>query len=154
MKPIMLVSVVLAALVALPLRGQSVTAGSVRAPCGKTIRVPVTVENVSGLVALEFRLDYDASLLTAKSVMTGDLTTGFHVASNLQSGWAKVAMATGNAVAGGGSAAIIVFEVAANVAGDAPLALSQVLLNDTAVEPADGTVTIECRGHAKPDPAP
>ncbi len=154
MKRTILMSVLLVALVAFPLCGQSVTAGSAPALCGTMVRVPVTVANVSSLVALEFRLEYDASRLTVMSVVTGDLTTGFYVASNLQPGWAKIAMASGKAVAGGGTVAVIAFKVAADASGEVPLVLSQVLVNDTAIKPAGGIVTIECGERARADPAP
>jgi hypothetical protein len=143
-------------LVACPLAGQTVSAGSPAARCGATVDVPVTVDEVAGMVAIELRLDYDASKLTAKSVVAGDLTRDFQVASNLKAeGLVRIAMAAGRAVSGSGAVMRVTFAVAPGATGDAAISLARVLVNDAEAKAAGGIVKIDCPSPpAKADPSP
>ncbi|MCM2314525.1 MAG: cohesin domain-containing protein [Thermoanaerobaculia bacterium] len=123
---------------------QTLSVGSVSARCGQTIQMPVTMSGASGLLALEFRLYYDASKLTLNSVVAGSLTSGFSLASNGGPGSVKVAMATGSGVSGSGSVAVASFTMAPAAEGESALALSEILVNDAPGSGSGGSVSIDC----------
>ncbi len=155
MKRTILLSSLIALACAFAANAQTLTAASSPARCGATVRVPVAIDDVTGLLALELRVEYDASKLTATGVAVGDLTSAFQIASNLATpGLARIAMASGNAVSGRGTVVMITFKVANGVTGDAPLTLGNVLVNDVPKKAAGAVVTIACGEAEKADPAP
>src|SRR5881394_3544771 len=92
-------------LLAMTAGAQTVTVGSGSGQCGQTVSLPVTIDAVAGMLALEFRIAYDTARLTPLSVTAGSLTSGFSISSNAVGGVLRVAMASGTAASGGGSVA-------------------------------------------------
>jgi hypothetical protein len=123
---------------------QTVTVGSPSAHCGQQITVPVTVDSVSGMLSIEFRIAYDTARLTSPSVTAGSLTSSFSVSSNVSGGVLRVAMASGSPVSGGGTVANISFNVASAATGNVALSFSNVLVNDVARSGNSGAISIDC----------
>ena len=135
---------------ALSASAQTVIVGSPSAHCGQQVSVPVTVDSVSGMLALEFRIAYDPALLSAPAATAGSLTSGFSISSNASGGTLRVAMASGTPVSGGGTVANLTFNVASGATGAANLAISNVLVNDAPRAGSPGTISITCL--QPPDP--
>jgi hypothetical protein len=123
---------------------QTVSVGTTSAQCGAATSVPVTIDNVSGMLSLEFRIAYDPVRLMPTSITAGTLTSGFSISSNPAGGVLRVAMASGSAVSGGGSVATIGFSVAGAATGNVPLTISSVLVNDVSHGGTDGAINITC----------
>ena len=153
MKPVLAATLFL--LIACPVLGQTVTVGSPAARCGTTVEVPITVDDVTGMLAFELRLDYDASKLVAQSVVSGDLTRDFQVASNLKAGGlVRIAMASARPVSGSGVVARVTFAVTPGASGPAAVTIVRALVNDVEGKTVAGTVTIHCPPPpAKVDPS-
>src|SRR5436853_2642754 len=81
---------------------QTVTVGSIGAQCGQSVSVPVSIDNVSGLLSLEFRVAIDPSL-TLSNVTAGTLTSSFSVSSEVVAGQVRVAVGAGKPGSGGGT---------------------------------------------------
>ncbi len=133
-----------ALLIASSAAAQTVTAGSGSGQCGQSVSVPVSIDSVSGLLSLEFRVAYDTARLTPGTVTGGALTSGFSVSSNAIGGVLRVAMAMGTPVSGSGTVANIAFNVTAEASGSVPLAVSNVLVNDVARGGGAGTLALSC----------
>src|SRR5260370_3495887 len=103
---------------------QTVSVGTTSTQCGQAISVPVTIDNVSGMLSLEFRIAYDPARLTPTSVAAGTLTTGFSISSNPAGGVLLVAMASANAVSGTRTVATLGFSVAGPSTSHVPLPIS------------------------------
>ena len=123
---------------------QTVSVGSPSAHCGQQVTVPVTVDSVSGMLSVEFRIAYDTTRLSAPVVTAGSLTSNFSVSSNVSAGVLRVAMASGTPVTGGGTVGNVSFSAASSATGSASLAISNVLINDTPRSGNSGSVTIDC----------
>lgn len=123
---------------------QTVSVASPAAHCGQQVNVPVSVDSVSGMLSIEFRIPYDATHLLSPTVTAGSLTSGFSVSSNASGGVLRVAMASGTPVSGGGTVANISFSVAGGTTGSFALPISNVLINDTARNGNAGAVTADC----------
>lgn len=123
---------------------QIVSVGSTAGQCGQTVSVPVTIDAVSGLLSLEFRVAYDAARLAPASVTAGPLTSGFSVSNNASAGVLRVAMASGTPVSGAGTVANLSFTAAATATGSVPLAISDVLVNDVPRNGNGGAVMLTC----------
>ena len=67
-----LVTIVLA-LAAASAVAQTVSVGTINGQCGQSVSVPVSIDNVSGLLSLEFRVAIDPSI-TSTNVAAGTLT--------------------------------------------------------------------------------
>src|ERR1051326_28035 len=126
------------------LSAQTVTLGTSAAQCGQSVSVPVTIDNVSGLLSVEVRVPYDTTLLTMSNVTVGSLTSGFALSSNIVNGQLRVAMASGTPVSGGGTVANIFFNVNAAASGPLPLTISNVLVNDASRSGVNGAVNATC----------
>ena len=131
-------------LLAVPARATTMTVASVTGQCGSQVTVPVSVDSVSGMLALEFSISYDSSKLTFSDATVGTLTNGFTISSHATGGVLKVAMASGSDVSGSGSVAIITFSIANTASGNIPLGLSNATVNDVPVTSAGGSVTVNC----------
>jgi hypothetical protein len=142
MKPI--TSILFLALLASSAAAQTVTVGGGSAECGQNTSVPVLIDSVSGLLALEFSVAYDPARVTPGAVTAGTLTSGFSVSSNAAGGVLSVAMASGTAVSGAGTVANIAFTVSNNATGNVPLTISDVLVNDVARGGNSGTLSVSC----------
>jgi hypothetical protein len=123
---------------------QTVSAGSGSGQCGQTLSIPVSVDAVSGMLALEFRVAYDTARLTPGTVTAGTLTSGFSISSNVTGGVLRVAMASGTPVSGGGAVANIAFTAAASATGSVPLIVSDVLINDVPRSGTPGELALTC----------
>lgn len=123
---------------------QTLSVGSPSAHCGQQLTVPVTIDSVSGMLSLEFRVAYDTTQLTSTSVTAGSLTSGFSVSSNASGGVLRVAMASGTPVSGGGTVANLSFNVASNATGNAALTISNILVNDNPRSGGSGAASITC----------
>src|SRR5712692_1547958 len=134
----------LIAAVAAAANAQTVTVGSVSVHCGDQIEVPVTVDSVSGMLSLEFRVAYDTARLTFTNAATGALTSGFSLSSNASGGVLRVAMASGTPVSGGGAVANLTFTAASAVSSFSTLTISNVLINDNPRAGNSGAANITC----------
>ena len=123
---------------------QTVSVGSASGQCGQSVNVPVSIDSVSGLLSLEFRIAYDPARLTPTSVTVGSLTSGFALSFNAAGGVLSVAMATGSAVSGSGTVANVAFTASADASGNVPLAMSNVLVNDVARSGIAGALALTC----------
>jgi cohesin domain-containing protein len=123
---------------------QTVSVSNAAAQCGQSVQVPASIDSVSGLLSLEFRIAYDTSRVTPGNVTAGSLTSGFALSSNASGGVLSIAMASGSPVSGSGNVANITFNVAANASGNAPLTISHVLVNDAARSGNSGALTLTC----------
>jgi len=126
------------------LSAQTVTIGTSAAQCGQSVSVPVTIDNTSGLLSVEFRVSYDTTLLTMSNVTVGTLTSGFALSSNIVSGQLRIAMASGTPVSGAGTVANILFNVNGSASGSLPLTISNVLVNDASHSGVNGAVNVMC----------
>jgi hypothetical protein len=137
-------SLLVALIVSTALPAQTVTIGTSAAQCGQSVSVPVSIDNVSGLLSLEFRVSYDRTMLTMSNVTAGSVTSGFALSSNVAGGQLHVAMASGTPAGGAGTVANILFNVNASAGGALPLTISNVLVNDVAHTGAGGAVNVTC----------
>src|SRR5438552_3015842 len=139
------------ALVAASAVAQTVSVGSSNGQCGQSVTVPVSIDSVSGLLSLEFRMAIDPAV-TVTNVAAGTLTSTFAVSSNVVGGQLRVAMATGSPVSGSGTVAMLTFSVASLASGSIPLTISNVLVNDVARTGVSGAIGVTCL-HAPAAPA-
>src|SRR5438034_665305 len=123
---------------------QTVTVGSAGAQCGQTVSIPVSIDAVSGMLSLEFRIAYDTARVTPGAVTAGALTSGFSISSNAAGGVLHVAMASGTPVSGNGTVANVSFAAAAGATGSVPLTISNVLVNDAAHGGNSGALSLTC----------
>jgi hypothetical protein len=140
MKKIFLLAILYAAAAS----AQTVTVGSSSGQCGQMVSIPVTIDVVSGMLSLEFRVAYDTARLTPGAVTAGALTSGFSISSNATGGVLHVAMASGSPLSGGGTVANITFTAAGDATGTVPLAISNVLVNDIARSGNAGALSLTC----------
>ncbi len=113
---------------------------------GQTVTVTLAYTHTQGAVtSADLRITYNPTVVTALSVQRGSLTTGWSIATNLNTpGVIQVALATGSTpLATSGDLLIITFQ-AANQAGSTALTLAQGSLNEgaLAVTLFDGTITV------------
>ena len=110
------------------------------------VSLPINAAVVNGLVAADFTVTFNASVLKPRTVTTGSLTTGWTVTSNNQtSGQVRVSMISGGgAVFGSGVLAQLEFEVVGNPGTSSALVFSTLLLNagSIPVSLAAGSLTV------------
>lgn len=99
--------------------------GEARQEEGQVV-VPVEIDDLSKVVAVDLDLVFDSSALTVETVRRTDLLSGFLVISNVVADTLRIAIAGAQAAAGSGAFVEVVVE-----AGDAPVvfAIGEVLLN-------------------------
>ena len=94
-------SLLLLFLVAATAGAQTVSVGAPAGHCGQSVTVPVSIDSVSGMLSVEFRIAFDNAALTVASVTAGTLTSSFATSSNVTGGNSlRVAMASGSPVSG------------------------------------------------------
>jgi len=134
---------------------QTVSVGAPAGRCGQSVTVPVSIDNVSGLLSVELRIAFDNAALTVANVAPGTLTSGFATSSNVVGGNSlRIAMASGSPVSGSGTIANVTFNVAAAASGTAALTISNVLVNDAPRNGTSGAVAIACTTACAALPAP
>ncbi|MCG3190927.1 MAG: hypothetical protein DIJKHBIC_00150 [Thermoanaerobaculia bacterium] len=134
-------------------RAATLTVASVSASCGSQVTVPVTIDSVSGLLAAQFQVAYDPSRLTPgnPAAAAGILTAGFSISSNASGGAITIAMASGTAISGSGTVALLNFTVAANAPpGPILLSISKAFVNDAATGTHEGAVNVSCGASGGP----
>jgi len=102
---------------------------------GNMVTVPVNAANIHGLVAASLTINYDPTILTARSASTGSLTAGWTFASNLTTaGQVRLSMiSSGGGVDGTGILSNIEFEVIGTPGSSSALSITNALLNDGAI---------------------
>src|SRR5205814_2291268 len=96
---------------ALTAGAQTVTVSNANGRCGQRVTVPLSIDNASGMLSLEFRIAYDTNLLAIADVTAGTLTSNFAMSWNATGGVLHVAMASGTPVSGAGTVANIAINV-------------------------------------------
>lgn len=145
-RPSSLAVLLLAVLSSATATGAGLTVGTASAPCGGQVSIPVTVDDASGLLAVQFRLAFDAAKLTAGAVSTGPITSGFSLSSSASGGVLSVALASGSPAPTGSAVVVnLGFTVGPAVAaGPVALTISAVLLNDVPSSGQSGSITVSC----------
>jgi len=78
---------------------------------GEEFVVPIQVEDISEVYAVELNLTYDNSLLSLVSVTPGDLLSGYYFERNLSYGEIRLAMAGASPIQGSGDLVNLTFKV-------------------------------------------
>lgn len=122
---------------------------------GHPVTVTLAYTHTQGTVtSVDLRITYNPTVVTALSVQRGSLTTGWSIASNLNTpGVIQIALATGSTpFATSGDLLAITFQ-AANQAGTTALTLAQGSLNEgaLAVTLLDGSITVNTPPLAQDD---
>jgi hypothetical protein len=99
---------------------------------GSTVRVPVTIDEVSGLGGLDFILAYDQDVLAVESVAAGSLNKGIIEGNASVPGLLSVSTADPDGMSGPGEVAVITFRVTGAAGQTSDLALSNVQAFDAA----------------------
>ena len=108
--------------------------GLSRAP-SLTLDVPLEVDDGSGMFGYFFKLSYDPNVFTFDSVQAGTLTSGWNAQSNDLSGMLIVAAGGSTSASGGGTLAILRFQVNSEAPpGSSSLAFAELELNDGALD--------------------
>lgn len=105
--------------------------------CGTFVVLPVSVSNVHGLRAANVVVTFNSSVVLARAVTTGNLTSGWTLASNLATaGSVVISLANASAVDGTGVLANIRFEVVGTASAQTALAFDagRTSLNDGAID--------------------
>ena len=114
---------------------------------GGVVQVPIHGAAISGLASALIVATFDPTQLRARRVVTGALTPGWTIVSNLTTpGRAQIALVSSSGtVTGSASLAQLEFDVLGNPGVSAPLHLDSVSLNDGAipVTMADGTFAVD-----------
>jgi subtilisin family serine protease len=102
---------------------------------GEFVDIPISLAQVNGLLAAELTVSFDPAVLQVLAVGTGTLTSGWTVVSNTQTaGQIVLSMAGAYASSGEGTLAKLHVEVIGAIASQTTLLLSDVLLNDGAIQ--------------------
>jgi hypothetical protein len=111
------------------------------------VRVPVAASNLQQLVSADFIIHYDAAVLKCTQVYSGELLTGWNIASNTsEQGVVRIStVSTKLPVTGNGTLFELEFSVIGSNGTSGALTLSQVTLNDGAIETTlgNGTFTVD-----------
>jgi len=111
----------------------SIEVASTRGRLNQEILVPVRVNNVSGLLSADFKVVYDANVLSYIGHLQGNIATRFTTVVNDQtSGELTISMASDIHVSGGGEIIFLRFEVISDA--DTTYTLENVSLNGGAIE--------------------
>ncbi len=103
---------------------------------GAIVDVPIWLAQVDGLRSAQLTVTFDAAVLTVRGVSTGTLTGGWALEANTATaGRVVLSLAGATASSGDGTLAKLNVEVIGAVASQTALTLSNVLLNDGAIEP-------------------
>lgn len=98
---------------------------------GRTVTVPVSVDDAAGIAGAEFTLLYDPNILTFVEVKLTPLTEGFHLKYVNKPGKVAVALARSEGISGGsGDLVEVTFTVASDASGTSPFVLEKVALFD------------------------
>jgi hypothetical protein len=131
-----------------PVAAATLAVGAASGGCGTSVSVPVTVSGASGLLAVQFRVTYDASRLTPgnPAAATGSMTQGFSISSNASGSSLVVALAGGSPASGtSGTVAVLTFDISSNApSGTAALTISEALVNDQPAQVQSGGVSVSC----------
>lgn len=106
---------------------------------GERVQIAVRTDNTTGLgiIAVQFVLTYNGSILTARSATTaGTIASSWGAPTyNVQSGMISISMASATPLSGSGNLVIIEFEVSASAAAgqSTPLNITQLQLNEGTV---------------------
>jgi len=152
--PLFALMFALAVSAAVSATAQTITVGTGASSCGSSVSVPVSIGSASNVLAIEFRVSYNTSVLTLTDVTTGTLTSGFSLAKNASGGTVRVAMATGTAMSGSGTIANLIFSVASSASGTQTLSISNVLVNDVNATGVSGSITASCISTVQPPSTP
>jgi len=125
--------------------GVDISIGNVNANIGNLFEVPINISNVAGLIAADFKVNYDKDLLSFQGARIGNITTGFALSINKNiEGIAQLSMASSNSVNGSGIMAYLQFKVLNSTKTTSELTLQDVVLNsgNITVDKTDGTFTV------------
>jgi hypothetical protein len=107
---------------------------TVKGMVGQEILVPVNVNQVTGLISAEFRVDYDASVLQYVGFLKGTIATRFTTVINSStSGIIRVAMASDTNISGGGDLLYLKFKVLIKPLANSDLSLSEASFNGDSI---------------------
>ncbi len=98
-----------------------------------TIKFPLSIDDMSGVLGADISLSYDASRLKPVGVSPSDMLSSFMFQSNIEDNEVKIAFASAEGVEGSGDVAYIEFEIipgAGDNLGDDLLKISDVQLNE------------------------
>lgn len=103
---------------------------------GAILDIPISLAQVDGLRGAQLTVTFDSAVLKILSASTGTLTSGWALEANTATaGRVVLTLAGGTASSGDGTLAKLRVEVLGAVASQTALSLSNVLLNDGAIEP-------------------
>ncbi|MDO6617637.1 S8 family serine peptidase [Shewanella sp. 6_MG-2023] len=113
----------------------SVGIEDIQAGTGQTLDVPISVNNVNGLKAMSLNIDFDATKLRLEQVRKGALVASWAIEQHQPTnGSVNIAAASsGSAASGSGSLLWLEFTVIADAESTTEIALSNVSLNDNAI---------------------
>jgi hypothetical protein len=124
------------------LAAATLSVGTVSGSPGQTVTVPVSVDTVSNLLAVEFSLTVDTARLAITKVEPGALAAGFSSSFNTVAGVTRVAMASGSGVNGSGVVANVTISITSGApAGSTPVTISGVSQNDQQGTGTNGSVS-------------
>ena len=104
---------------------------------GKTIKIPITIENADNIGGMNITISYENTVLTAQSVEKGTLTTNALLEYDLDTeGEIKIIWVSTEGIDGDGSLAVISFDVIGNTDDTSNI-------NVTSIEAADVDTLID-----------
>ena len=112
---------------------------------GKTITIPVDLENASDIGSIELVVLYNNSILSAKKVEKGGLTKGLITSNTSEAGIIAVNLVDSNGISGDGDIIKITFDVLSE--GSTPLMIQNAraynvdTYTDLPVDTVDGVLT-------------
>ncbi len=125
--------------------GVVVSLPSVAGDRGTMVDVSLSAANVVGLRAADVTITFTSSVVAARSVATGTLTSGWSLSANTgEPGTIQISLASATAVTGSGTLARITFEVIGSPPASTALTISSAALNDGAMSctTSNGTFTV------------
>jgi len=103
---------------------------TVKGQVGQEILVPVTLQNLSGLISMDLGIGYDASVLQYVGYIKGNIATRFTTIVNSSvSGTIQIAMASDVTISGSGEIIYLKFKVLKSPDVESAITLSKVELN-------------------------
>lgn len=115
---------------------------------GATVEVPINLEGATDVGSMDIVLSYDAAVLQAIGVDSGELGKNAYIESNTAgNGEVIIALADASGISGNGPVAVVSFEVIGDTGASSPLTLGDISVHDierveVITTTVDGTFTV------------
>ncbi len=129
-KALMLVSLVF--LISLASASSStVIVGDITGENGAIVEVPIELESATNVGSMDIIMSYDAGVLQATGVDTGELGINAYIESNtVDDGEVIIALADASGISGNGPIVVVSFEVIGDIGSSSTLVLKEVSVHD------------------------